>query len=304
MAKKIESITGMSVTADAICMARMLIDERQIGNISIQPVDERSGDIWESAAPALKQLVRAAKLGGENVVCSLPGEFAVIRRFSIEAEEPDAEAALEWEFCQNILGPRDEFTADYEEITPSPEPGRRSYLMAGYRSEAVESIKQLAKSARLNPAVLDLDVFAIINVYEANYREGGKIKPAMCVLADYAMSKCILTADGRYVDMEIIRHSGESQSADTYASMLEKALARLIACNPGFVPRTETVIMLSGSLFSQSEFTEQVKSFVPGAETLYPFRTVKCGTGMPEEQLRKYSPYLAVAVGLALRGGE
>jgi Tfp pilus assembly PilM family ATPase len=303
MGRKNESITGMAVTADAICLARLITEDRQIANISIQPVEERTGNIWESAEAGLKQLVGAIKLRNENVVCSLPGEHAIIRKFIVDNDEPDLKETLEWEFSRHIIGQSDEFSVDFEEIPSAAGNTHRQFLMAGYRIEAIESLRNLTKSGKLNPVIFDLDVFAIINAYEANYRDTS-LNPAVCIIADYAVSKLVLTIDGRFIDMEIVNSPKDAHNPDSYYMQIEQGISQLLASNPGICVRDSVAVMLSGPLFSMSEFAENIKKSVKNAEILYPFRTVKCGAGMAEEQLRKYSPHLAVAVGLALRGGE
>jgi Tfp pilus assembly PilM family ATPase len=303
MAKQRDTITGLTFAPDAVCLAQMVPDNQLIANIGIQPVDERVGSLWDYSVPSLKQLVRAIKLNGENVICSMPGEFAVIRKLSLDADETNIEETLEWEFSQHVIGAREEFVIDYEKLAAVSGTGLEQYLVVGYRKEIVEKAARLMRTNKLNPMVIDLDVFALINVYEANYGEFAG-QPALCVLSDDTMTKCVLTSGGTFLDIEVLPHNDEAHSSSGFSAMIENAAARIIACNREPVVREKLPVMLSGSLFTNLEFADEVIKTVRNADILYPFRTIKCGTGMSEEQLKKYSPQLAVAVGLALRGVE
>jgi len=301
MARRTDSIAGLAFSSDAVSVAQYIPAEREVANIGIQPVDEHAADLWESAAPGLKQLVSATKLAGGNVVCSLPGEHAIIRTLCLDNDEPDVAEALEWEFCQHVIGSRDEFVFDFEKLAAVPTAGVEQYLVVGYRTETVERAARILRLSKLNPIIVDLDIFALINVYEANYADLAAA-PAICVLADEAVSKCVLTAGGTFVDMEIVNHGAASQNAGTWAAAVENGIAKLLACSASAPRRDALPVLLSGDLFSQPDFAGEATKAVKNAEILYPFRTIKCGAGMSDQDLRKYSPQLAVAVGLALRG--
>ena len=58
---------------------------------------------------------------------------------------------------------------------------------------------------------------------------------------------------------------------------------------------------LTGPLFSDADFTESVCSRLGIARILDPFKTIRSTVDIPSADLRKCFPYLAVAVGLALR---
>lgn len=303
MARNFESVSGISFATDAICVAQYIPEQRQIAKFSIQHIDEQAPDLWESAAPGLKQLVRAVKLAGENVVSSLPAEYAIIRKLCLDNDEPNLDDAMEWEFSQHIIGSRDEFVFDFEKMAFVPKAGLEQYLVVGYRNELVEKISRILRTNKLNPLIIDLDIFALINVYEANYSESVK-SPTVLVLADESLSKCVLTVDGHYVDMESVNHKQQAQNPESYASVVENAIAKLDLCNPGMIQRESLPVLYSGTLFSQSEFAEEVKKGIRNADMLLPFRTIACGMGIADDDLKKYAPQVAVAVGLALRGSE
>ena len=303
MAKDKESITGITISKDAVCLAQYVPEEKVVANISIQPIDLPGDDFWESAEEALKELGRTMKLSGENVVASLPGEHAVIRTLCLDADEDNSDETLEWEFSQQIIGSRDEYVYDFEKQAASPKAGLDQFLVVGYRTEALNKLIRLLRANKLNPVIVDLDVFALINVHEANYDDNASA-PSLLVLAEEKLTKCVLAKSGSFVDVEIIKHEADVQTVDAYAALLNNAIGKMLACNPGLAARESLSVYLSGSLLSDAQFAQELEKAVQNAEILYPFRKISCGTGMAEEDLRKYSPQLAVAIGLALRETE
>ena len=63
-------------------------------------------------------------------------------------------------------------------------------------------------------------------------------------------------------------------------------------------------LFCTGSAFSQQDFADGVFSSLGNARLLNPFATVQSRIELPETDLQKCLPYLSVAVGLAIRGGE
>jgi Tfp pilus assembly PilM family ATPase len=303
MARKNETVSGIAFSADAVCLVQYAPDENQVSNFHIHLNEERKTTLWETSAAGIRKLAQALKLSGENVICSIPGEYAIIRRFLLDSNEPDVHEALEWEFSQHIISSRDQYVFAYEKAA-SPQPGGgEQYFVVGYRNEIVDKINHILKSNRLVPTIIDLDIFALINVYEANYGDG-TAPAALCVLADDTVTKIVLTDIGAFRDLEVVAHTEDMISPASYSVAVEKAAAKILSCAGGKYKRESLPVYLSGPLFSHQEFADGVKSTVRNAEMLYPFRKIRCANGMAEEELRKYTPQLAVAVGCALRGGE
>jgi Tfp pilus assembly PilM family ATPase len=297
------SVIGLAVNSDAVCLVQFVPERRQVANIGIEPVEGHGEELWQSISASLKGLVLTAKLRGESIVACLPGEHAVIRKLCVDRSESDVEGALGWEFSQHVIGSRNEYVFDFEKLSQSPAAEVNQYLVVGYRGEAVQRLVDLLRSSKLSPLIVDLDLFALVNVYQANYDESATT-PTVLVLADDTASKCVLTAGGTFVDYEAVSHEADVQDPKKYAALVEDAIGRLLACAPIPIVRASIPVFLSGTLFARSKYGEQVKKAIRNAALLYPFRRVKCGKGIPGEALRKYSPQLAVAVGLALRGAE
>ena len=301
MASNNNTISGLDINKLNICYAQCLLDDKSISNICIQPLDLDIDDYWESVSAGLDELYKGLKIPGEDVVASLPGEFAIIKKILLDNDEPDTASAIEWELSQQIVGSMDEYVYDYQSLTGGgTEEKCRHFLTVGYRNTAIERMSKLLRKKKITPLILDLDVFALINVFELNYKEKLSL-PTLIIFSEIAKTKLILTCNGDFNDLEILEHADGEQSTDEFIQDLNGAIKKLTACNPALFKSGGLQTYLTGSGFYKSDFGEVIMENIKNAEMLFPFRKISCSAGMDEDKLKEFAPQLAVSVGLALR---
>lgn len=299
-AKSDGTIGGLDINRTNICYTRCLPDSKLIANVCIQPLEVTTENYWESVHSSFNDFLKDFKIPGENIVSSLPGEYAILKKIILDKEETAVDESIEWELSQQIVGSIDEYVYDYQRLADTPEGDFQRFLVVGYRNAAIERISKLLKSNKLNPIIIDLDIFALINVYEINY-EDRKDVPALIIFSDPYKTKLILTAQGNFIDIEIFEHAEQAQSSDGYVHVLDETMKRLLHYNAKVPKLNNTKAYITGSYFSRAENTETVLKKIENVELLYPFRRITCSAGLDEEKLKEFAPLLAVSVGLALR---
>ncbi len=302
MASHKNTISGFDINRTNICYARGVPDERMITNICVQPLEIGAVDYWKSVSEGFNGFLKLKelKIHGENIVSSMPGEYAIIKKVVIESDETDIAEAVEWELSQQIVGPIDDYVYDYQLIDNALDGDFKNYLVVGYRNSAVSRISKLLRTKKLNPIIIDLDIFALINVFEMNYDDQLAL-PALIIFAEELKTKLILTTKGNFVDIDIVEHNEEMQTPEGYTGILNSMIRKLFAYHTEFSKPGAVHTYLTGSYFSQPETTESVLGTIKNSEILYPFRKVSCTAGMDDEESREFAPLLSVAVGLALR---
>jgi Tfp pilus assembly PilM family ATPase len=302
MAKRKKTVCGLAISPSAITLAQSYPEERLITNVSIQGIENPSEDTWESAADALKILLEETKLAGENVICSLPSEYSIIKRIAIDQDEADVEQALEWELSQQLIGSMEDYAFDYQRRVHQEQTDQQEYLVVAYHAEAVNRMTELLESNRLKPLILDIDIFALINLFEVNYPERS-VLPAVVVFGDERMTKLALTRGGDFFDMEAMQHTEEHDNPQVYLQAIRQRLSELLAFNEGFVTGNDSLqTIITGPLFTQQQYRTALVEGMENSIVLNPFAKISCSAGMGEEDIDRYGPQLAVAVGLALRG--
>ncbi|HEX3019589.1 MAG TPA: pilus assembly protein PilM [Chitinispirillaceae bacterium] len=273
-------------------------------SVAIQPFStDKEGDSWECAGQELKKLKNKFKFYSPDIACSLPTEYAIVKHIQIDREEPDVDALIEWELAQQIIGSIDEYSFDFQRCSANQNENSTDYLTVAFRHSLVERFSTLLKGMKLHPQVIDLDAFAIINTFEANYKER-LYTPAVIVHGESEKTKIILTRNGDFIDMECFSYSYENLNAESYAMDLQSEISRFLAANNKIDVQPRISLYYTGSIFTQTEFRDAVSAKMGSGELLYPFRKVGCRIAIDHDQLMTYAPQLSVAVGLALRGNE
>ena len=298
MAQRGDCVSGIDITREHISIAQYSASENTVVNASIiiSPLDEEdpSGDIVSSLRAKFKKVAAQMNCEGQAAAVAVPANYAVVKKFTLDADENDVRGALEWELSQHLIGTLDEYAFDFE---PMARVGRsEQYLAVAYRNSNVQKLVSLLKAGRLSPLVIDLDIFALIDVFEANYEEA-ITAPCVIIHGDSESSRLVLTQSGMFADFDMMEQSRGTASPDTYALQLLETIDQSFPILRGGRPP----IYLTGPLFSDADFTESVCSRLGIARILDPFRKIHSTVDIPKADLRKCVPHLAVAVGLALR---
>ena len=182
MASRKDSIYGIEI-GKGVTLAQYLPEDNAVGSIVIKPISDAPAQQYDATLRSeLKDLIADLELKRQWVAVSLPSEFAIVKKVSLDGDEDDPGEAILWELSQHVIGSIEEYSVDFDPIgKPSPD-AVQQYLVVAYRTASVRKLVSLLKANKLSPCIVDLDMFAIINVFEANYPERLSL-PALLVLA-------------------------------------------------------------------------------------------------------------------------
>src|SRR5512143_1990960 len=119
---------------------------------------------------AIKELLAAQKVTTKDVVISVSGSSVIIKRVSV-ADMTDEELAesIKWEAEQYIPFSIDDVNIDFQKLGPGPTEGQADVLLVAVKKDKINDYVNLVKEAGLEPVVMDVDAFALANMYELNY---------------------------------------------------------------------------------------------------------------------------------------
>ncbi len=301
---KAAGTNGLDIQRDYICVAQYSPQEMAVRQIAVQPfASEGAGDFWEAVSAELAGLRKKIKFAGADVVCSVPCDMAVVRTLEAESDEIDQHEVLRFEFGVGLHGGIGEYAYDFYEVDPGNTADLRRYLAAALRKETLAKLKKVVKGAKLNPYIVDVDIFALTHVFQANYRDV-MTGAALLVLGEHRRTKLILVSNSSYIDYGVMEYDVDEHGVSGYASALNSEAGRIVSNNASFLRGSAAPVYLAGGLFADSAVTSKVFSGVSKSEMLNPFRKIQCAAGMDAAQIEANACRLAVAVGLALRGEE
>lgn len=286
---------------------------------------------------SIRNLVASLGEKVKDVACSISGNSVIIRKISLQAmPQEELEEQISWEAEQYIPFDINDVNMDFQILAPDPhDPAKMSVLLVASKKDIINDYVSVFSEAGLSLSVVDVDSFAVQNAYEINHDAPPNDVAALINIGASVMNinivKDNITLFTRDVQMggnlyteEIQKQMGvtgsEAESLKKLAlevgnpalfSVLTKVnetITQEIRRSLDFYNSTAnddriTRIFFSGgcSKVYQLQDTVAEKLDLP-VETLNPFATVKFSEKeFDPEYLQEIGPFMAVAVGLAIR---
>lgn len=288
---------------------------------------------------AIRGLVESHDVKTKNVATSISGHSVIIRKILLPImTEEEMESSIQWEAEQYIPFDISEVNIDFQILGVDPmDPSQMSVVLVAAKKDFVNDYLAVFKECGLSPVVMDIDCFAIENVFEVSYGLEDNDIIALVNMGASAMNINILKsgasvftrdiqAGGNMFNEEIQKRLGLSTEdaekikigeggVDVDATLLAEVL----------VDATENLaqeVQRSLDFFSATSSDEKVqKLYVAGGVSRTPQikEALEKRLGVPVEQLDPFrqivvnekdfdleyiqamGPVFAVAVGLAMR---
>jgi type IV pilus assembly protein PilM len=118
----------------------------------------------------IRGLVQANSVKSTQVVSAVPGRAVIMKRIEMPMQEDaELEANIEFE-ANNVIPERMEnVNLDYQVLNAVAGGSKLDVLLVAVKKEIVNSYTEAIENAGLKPALMDVDYFAMENMYEANY---------------------------------------------------------------------------------------------------------------------------------------
>ena len=119
---------------------------------------------------AIRELIAINKVKTKEAVISVSGSSVIIKRIAV-ADMSDEELAesIKWEAEQYIPFSIDEVNIDFQKLGPGAMDGQADVLLVAVKKDKINDYVNLVQEAGLEPVIMDVDAFALENMYEVNY---------------------------------------------------------------------------------------------------------------------------------------
>jgi type IV pilus assembly protein PilM len=120
---------------------------------------------------AIRELVQKHRVKTKQVVASVSGNSVIIKRINLpKMTSEELEESIQWEAEQYIPFDINDVNIDVQILEgASEDPSQMEVLLVAARKELVNEYQSLIAQAGLKPAVIDVDAFAVANMFEQNY---------------------------------------------------------------------------------------------------------------------------------------
>ena len=130
------------------------------------------GEVMDPAivADAIKGLLASAGIKTKKVVTAVGGRDVIIKKIAMDRmKEPEAREVIRWEAEQHVPFDMDNVELDFQILDPEGEGLQMTVLLVAAKRELVEHKVALLSDVGLEPAIIDIDAFALHNAFELNY---------------------------------------------------------------------------------------------------------------------------------------
>ena len=287
---------------------------------------------------SLKELLRKTKIKTRDSVIGIAGHSSVIiKRLSLpEMSEEELSESIRFEAEQYVPFDIGEVNLDFQILGPKGEPGQMDVILVAVKKDIINEYVSVVKEAGFNPVIVDVNSFALENMYEINYEIEPDKNVAIVNIGASTINMNILkggisvftrdSAIGSNLHTETLQRefnltfenaerlkkgeAVENVSSEDAFSVIASASEEIVSeVNRSFgyfrssvVHEDVNEVILSGGCTLIKNFLKLFAERI-GVETkvIEPFRNIKIPKKFDMTYLEEISPMAAVAVGLAIR---
>lgn len=314
----------------------------ELSNVAIAPL---TADVFSSftisnpqkVADQIKEILDKNSISDKRVVTAMAAPAVFTKKVALTSmKNSDLKAYMEMEAANIVPHSIDAVRMDYH-VLGEDENGQMEVLVVAVKNDVVDSYLETFDLCGLQVAVVDVDYFALQNMFEHNYPDFIERTTALINIgARY--SSINICRDGISLFSGDITLAGKNltdslmeQSGLTFEDA-EKVKKKVDLNNPEFAEVskifTESVTNLAVefnkqlSLFWNATGSDGAieKIFITGGasqapaldkeiagktgiecEVLDPLKNIECGDGFEKDYLKSISPFIGIAVGMGMR---
>jgi len=149
----------------------------QLVHAAVKPLDPEvivDGTVMdaERVSSAIREIYQENKITCKDVALSVSGISVIVKKINLpEMTVEELDESIQWEAEQYIPFDIEDVNIDFQILRPVGEEAKRQMevLLVAVKKDKINEYTSLAKESGLNPVVVDVDVFALENMYEINY---------------------------------------------------------------------------------------------------------------------------------------
>jgi type IV pilus assembly protein PilM len=163
-------IGSRSIKAAVISEAKKGNTLERFGIAEIPPGIIEDGTIKdaEQVADTIRQLFKNYNFKGTNVALSVGGYSVIVKKINVQAvSEEQLQETISYEAEQYIPFDISDVNLDFQILGENEHnPNQMNVLLVAAKKEMVNDYVNIAQMAGLNPAIIDVDAFALQNIFE------------------------------------------------------------------------------------------------------------------------------------------
>ena len=347
---KKKGLVGLDIGSSAIKAVELKAGgkggaEYQLTNVGLEPLPPEAivdGAIMDSGAviDAVQRLFSSQKIKTADVATGVSGNAVIVKKISLpQMSQEELAESIHWEAEQYIPFDIQDVAIDYEVMEGGGSGGNMDVLLVAVKKDKISDYTAAITQAGKNPAIVDVDVFALQNCYEVNYgTDPGRVLALLNVGASIMninivkggtsiFNRDIAVGGNQYTDAiqkdlnlsfdqaETLKRGGrvEGAAVENLGPILQavsESIALEIQKTFDFFKATSSEdridrIFLSGGTSKVHGLRDLLADrFDAGVEIMNPFNNITYNPrDFDPDFINEIGPSAAIAVGLAVRKG-
>jgi len=342
---KKDHLVGLDIGSRSIKAAELAVTKRgptlkRFGVVDIDQgaIEEGTINNPEAVAERIQELFRSYNIKENNVAVSIGGYSVIVKKINVQTmAEEQLQETIQFEAEQYIPFDISDVNLDFQILGENKSnPSQMSVFLVAAKKEMVSDYINLANLAGLNPCIVDVEAFALQNIFEANYDlsnenialiDIGASKTSLNILKgntsvfmrDVSLGcgqinqKITSLIDCTFEEAEMLKHGEKSDRLSTddlkgivstvvsdWCTEIRRALDFFYSTYPEDQIKK---IILSGGGANIDEFRQLLATEASAeVETIDPFKNLLIDNkGFDDSFIKQIAPQAAISMGLAMR---
>ena len=174
-----DGYVALDIGSSSVKMIEAAVDRNgyRILSLGILPLPEyaiQNNMVVDSkpVVESIRKLISDNHVKSTQVISAVPGRAVIMKKVQMPKQEPaELEANIEFE-AQNVIPENlENVNLDHQVLQEIDGGNKMDVLLVAVKKEIVNSYADTIEEAGLTPTVMDVDYFALENMYEANYAD-------------------------------------------------------------------------------------------------------------------------------------
>ncbi|MGD2271316.1 MAG: type IV pilus assembly protein PilM [Desulfobacterales bacterium] len=194
---KKDHLVGLDIGSRTIKAAEIVSTKRghslkKFGMTDIPPglIEDGTINDPEAVAEAIREIFKSFNIKEQNVAISIGGYSVIVKKINVQTmAEDQLQETIHFEAEQYIPFDISDVNLDFQILGPNENnPNQMNVFLVAAKKEMVNDYINLVNLAGLNPCIIDVEAFALQNIFEINY----EAKEENIALIDIGASKTSL----------------------------------------------------------------------------------------------------------------
>jgi type IV pilus assembly protein PilM len=175
---KKKNVIGLDIGSSSVKVVELIETNRgyKLANCAMSPIPPEAivdGSLMDSVVivDTIRDLIKSFKIKTKEVATSISGHSVIVKKISLPViTEDELAESIQWEAERYIPFDASDVNIDFQILGANEENDElMDVILVAAKKDIINDYLSVLLEAGLNPMIIDIDAFALENMYQANY---------------------------------------------------------------------------------------------------------------------------------------